>query len=176
VGTAASYFAGASDGIGDSENAVLYGLEGGYEFRVASFFTLRPQCGFGGASITNRLGQPTSSNNVPPPTAVGGTPVARTGSVHRTPTDLAKPDVITQASGVGTTTVGSTPVGAGAYTSTTVRSFYVEPAVTALFWITPRLYAGLSGSVLWFPSVSYGSDGSTPWVSYASRLQAGMRF
>ncbi len=147
-------YSGGRDATGSSEHSLLYGIETGYELRVpAAAFTLRPFVGAGGATITHSI----------PITAPANGPVS---------VAVKPPDVITQATG------GSGGGGGSAATTSdsVVNAIYVEPGVLAMFMAPSGLFAGLRASVLYFPSVSYGADGSAKWLPYAFHLTLGDRF
>jgi hypothetical protein len=189
LGAGFARFAGGTDPEGNGEHSFLYGAEAGYEIHITPRFWLRPAAGFGGATITRTTPAITAAPaSAPPPPVSGGFPSAGAQS------KVAPLDVVSGATPVQqpqpnpnplpnpnnpittTTTSTTSSAGSGGYNSTSQQAWYAEPSVTALFWLFSGAYAGVRASALVMPNVSYGSDGSASWVSYAASAQVGYRF
>jgi hypothetical protein len=150
-------------------HALLYGGELGADLRLASFggasLVLRPQLGAGGLTIFR--------------TTPNAASAATAGSAVRT---RANVDVVTTASGGAaisssgsTGTLSASGTSAAASTTTTVSNLYVQPGATLLL-TSPTTFVGVNASMLVVPSLSYGGNEPTTWVTFGLEGQLGVRF
>ncbi len=155
VGASVMDYLGGTD-VDATDQALLVGLELGWNGRVNPYLTLRPELGLGDTIL---------SHTEPGTMSVAATP--------------GTPDVVTSASGTTTSTGGSSGTpgspGSGGVT-TTVKNLYVQPSFTALFTYR-RFFGGLSGGVLVVPGILYGPAPAqeTTWICYSAELQLGLR-
>jgi hypothetical protein len=140
LGVRVADFLGGKD-VDISYQSLLLGAEVGYgpAFRVfeGGLLTLRPQVGVGLASVSY------------------------------TDPSLAKPDVVTSASGRSSSSTPSDTI--------TVSNVYVEPALVVML-SSSVYFVALQGSALVVPGITYGSADATTWLSFGASGQLGFRF
>ena len=86
--------------------------------------------------------------------------------IYYTDPSLAKVDVVTSASGSSSSTTSDT---------ISVNNVYVEPGATAML-ASGVGYLSINGNVLILPGIVYGGADATTWISYGTRVSAGLRF
>lgn len=153
IGLSVIDYLGSKD-VDVTDTALLYGLDLGYGFRLASTpeggrLTLRPQIGAGGLTVFR---------TDPSLTAASSSSSATGGRGQRV-------DVVSSASG-----------GGGSVSNvTTVDAFYVQPAIT-LMYASGAFFVAVDPHVLVVPGITYSGAAPSTWLSYGFQAQAGLRF
>jgi hypothetical protein len=160
LGARLTGFLGGTD-IDVTERSILYGGEAGYSVRLATsgdaYFVLRPQIGFGGASIIR----------TDPSLLATSTSTPSVGRSGRTRPNV---DVVSAAS---VSSGGGGGGASGTSDTTTANGLYVEPAFSAM-WVSGSTFVGLLGSVLVLPSITYGGTEPSTWLAYGLAAQVGL--